>query len=271
MIMFTMFIFAWLSSRVSTLVSTILGMAIASLALISFVYTANVYVVLAGVVAFTIGEMLASPKRQEYMSSLAPPGKRALYLGYANMPDGLGWVLGSLIAGAAYEEQGDKVNLTRDFVAEYGQPAAVTAWLDEAEAGNKKEDNVKELVKNLEVADAPAAYAKLRALSGPALVSTFVEEMPRGEVMDFALRAVPTLPGGEAITPKSLRAWLFAEKQPGAVWWPFVFTGLASALLMVGYDRWARTETNRERRVNPVYTGGVFGAGIVAVILYLLS
>jgi predicted transcriptional regulator len=270
MIMFTMFFFAWLSSRVSTLASTILGMGIASLALISFVYTANVYVVLAGIVAFTVGEMLSSPKRQEYMSSLAPPGKRALYLGYANMPDGLGWVLGSLIAGAAYEEQGDKVNLTRGFVAEHGQSAAVTAWLDDAEAGRKKEADIKELVKNLEVADATAAYARLRALSGPQLVGTFAEEMPRGEVMDFALAAVPTLPSGQVTTANSLRAWLFAEKQPGAVWWPFVITGLASAFLMVLYDRWARSGTNRDMRVNPVYAGGAFGAVVAGVLFYVL-
>lgn len=270
MIMFTMFVFAWLSSRVSTLASTILGMAIASLALISFVYTANVYVVLAGIVAFTVGEMLSSPKRQEYMSSLAPPGKRALYLGYANMPDGLGWVLGSLIAGAAYEEQGDKVNLTREFVAEHGEAAAVTTWLGEAESGRKDEDAVKELVKNLEVADATAAYAKLRALSGPELVGTFAREMPRGEVMAFALTAVPTLPSGEVTTANSLRAWLFAEKKPGAVWWPFVITGLASALLMVLYDRWARSAANRDRRVNPVYAGGAFAAVVAGVLLYVL-
>lgn len=271
MIMFTMFIFAWLSSRVSTLASTILGMAIASLALISFVYTANVYVILAGVVAFTVGEMLASPKRQEYMASLAPPGKRALYLGYANMPDGLGWVLGSLIAGAAYEESGDKVNLTRGFIAEHGQVEAVDGWLGQAEAGKVDESAVKELAKNLEVADGPAAIAKLRALEGPARLHTFAEEMPRGSVMDFALVAVPTLPDGEASTPNALRAWLFAARKPGAVWWPFVFTGLASSILMIAYDRWARSAANRDLRINPWYAGGVFAIGVVAVLGYLLG
>lgn len=271
MIMFTMFIFAWLSSRVSTLASTILGMAIASLALISFVYTANVYVVLAGVVAFTVGEMLASPKRQEYMSSLAPPGKRALYLGYANMPDGLGWVLGSLIAGAAYEESGDKVNLTRDFIADHAKVEAVDGWLQEAESGRAGDSTLKELAKNLEVADGTAAVTKLRALDGAERLRTFAEEMPRGSVMEFALVAVPTLPDGKASTPNTLRAWLFADKKPGAVWWPFVFTGLASATLMVAYDRWARSAANRDLRVSPYYAGGAFAVGVVLVLSYLFS
>ena len=62
-------------------------------------------------------------------ASLAPPGKRALYLGYANMPDGIGWVLGSLIAGSQYEQKGDKINLARRFLAD--QPVELPPFLDE--------------------------------------------------------------------------------------------------------------------------------------------
>ena len=240
MIMFTMFVFAWLSSKVSTLVSTFLGMGIASLALISFVYTADVYVVLAGIVAFTVGEMLSSPKRQEYMSSLAPPGKRALYLGYANMPDGVGWVLGSLIAGNAYETQGDKVNLARRFLVDSGDPGAARAWLDGVAAGTEEAEVVAELAKNAEVADAAAALAKFASLEGRPLMEALMPVLPRGEVMEFALRAVPTLPDGSATTPLTLQAHLFAAYHPGQVWWPFVITGLVSTVLMVVYDQWVR-------------------------------
>lgn len=270
LIMFTMFVFAWLSSKVSTLASTIMGMAIASLALISFVYTANVYFILGGVVAFTVGEMLASPKRQEYMASLAPPGKRALYLGYANMPDGVGWVLGSLIAGAAYEESGDKVNLTRELVAEHGDPAAVSAWLDEARAGHVEAKLLDELAKNAEVKTSALAIASFDGVNGRELSTRFAKLMPRGAVMEFAAKAVPTLPDGEKTTPASIRTYLFAHKHPGAVWWPFVATGLGSALLMIGYDRWARKPANRDLRVNPVYAGSVFAAGVLSVIAYLI-
>ena len=269
LIMFTMFVFAWLSSKVSTLTSTFLGMAIASLALISFVYTANVYVVLAGVVAFTIGEMLASPKRQEYMSSLAPPGKRALYLGYANMPDGLGWVLGSLIAGAAYEENGDRVNLTRELVAERADPEPVIRWLDAAAAGKVDAALLKEIDKNLEKADDIKDRAGLGRLQDRALVEAFAKHMPRGEVTAFAVATLPTLPDGQVTTPATLRSYLFVAKQPGAVWWPFVFTGLVSAALMVGYDRWARNPANRTLRVSPKWAGGIFAVGVGLVLAHL--
>ncbi len=245
MIMFTMFIFAWLSSKISTLASTIVGMAIASFALISFVYTANVWVLLAGVAAFTVGEMLASPKRQEYMSSLAPPGKRALYLGYANMPDGVGWVLGSLIAGSAYEVQGDKVNLTRDYVSETASVASAEAWVDTVRAGSLDEKQLKELLERTKTKELAQAVAQLEALNDRALVTGVADAMPRGDVITWTVANVPTLPDGTATTPATLRDHLYQHYQPGRVWWPFVITGLASTVLMIGYDRWVRARNAR--------------------------
>lgn len=242
MIMGTMFLFAWLSSRVSTLTSTILGMGIASLSLIAFVYTANVYVVLAGVVAFTIGEMLSSPKKMEYLASLAPPGKRALYLGYANMPDGIGWVLGSLVAGAAYEERADKVNLAREALAEHGSAEAAAAWIAKARSGGVSEEAMAELTRSVDAATTEQALATFAGLDGTALVSRLAEHLPRGEVLDFALVAMPTLPNGQAATTASLRAFLYTTYQPGQVWWTFVGIGLASTIGMIVYDRWVRAK-----------------------------
>ncbi len=245
LIMFTMFIFAWLSSKVSTLASTILGMGIASLSMVAFVYTAEVYVVVAGVAAFTVGEMLSSPKRQEYMASLAPPGKRALYLGYANMPDGIGWVAGSLVAGAAYDEKGDKVNLCRDFLSQHGSPEAAVAWLEGARSGAVKEEALGEMAKSLDVSTAAEALAKFDGVQGAALVERLADHMPRGEVMQYALGAVPTLPGGELATEASLRAYLYATYQPGQVWWTFIALGILSTVGMVIYDRWVRATAAR--------------------------
>ncbi|MDP2306277.1 MAG: MFS transporter [Pseudomonadota bacterium] len=253
LIMGTMFLFAWLSSRVSTLTSTILGMGIASLSLIAFVYTANVYVVLAGVAAFTVGEMLASPKKMEYLASLAPPGKRALYLGYANMPDGIGWVLGSLVAGASYEERADKINLCRKLLAgpvasEPGAADAAAAWLARARSGGVSDAALTELARSIDAPTAEQALATFAGLNGPALVSRLAEHLPRGEVLDFALAAMPTLPNGEVATATSLRALLYATYQPGEVWWTFVAIGVVSTIGMIGYDRWVRGRAVEARK-----------------------
>lgn len=243
MIMFTMFLFAWLSSRMRVLVSTVVGMGIASAALLLLMGSAQVYTVLLGMVVFTVGEMLSSPKRQEYMASLAPPGKRALYLGYANMPDGIGWVLGSLIAGATYEEQGDKVNLARRFYAEHVEAVDVEAFVTRARGweGKVAEETGVAVRDALGLgAEVPLTVALDRFAAHPDAARLLPEVLPRGEVLDFVVAAVPELPGGAASSPAALRDHLLTTMNPGRVWIPFFVMGSLSTGLMIAYDAWVR-------------------------------
>ena len=236
LIMTTMFAVAWVSGKVRVLVSIMFGMAITSLALVLLVYNPAVTVLLVAVCFFTLGEMLASPKRQEYLASLAPPGQRALYLGYANMPDGIGWVLGNLIAGSAYEERGDKVNLARRMLTEHGSLASVQGWLDRARSGALPAPVLEELAEHMGKDSAQAAVDALAALPEPERLAAFAEALPRGEVIGFVIEAIPTLPDGAATTEASLRDFLFATYHPGSVWWIFIFVGLGSVIVMGIYD-----------------------------------
>ncbi len=265
MIMFTMFIFAWLSGKVRVLTSTIIGMFIACMAFGFFVVSANVWIVLLGVVVFTVGEMLSSPKRQEYMASLAPPGKRALFLGYANMPDGIGWVLGSLVAGGVYEAKGDKVNLVKKLLATQDTPAAESAargwveWLQNthasiaglAEAARDKaleaagttmgtmEEIAKNLVTALKLPEGTAldvGIQKLATVVQAGNEAILIEVVPRANMVDYAVKAIPTLPDGTVTTAATLRDHLFAVHSPGQVWYSFIVVGLVSTVLMIGYD-----------------------------------
>ncbi|MEQ1567234.1 MAG: MFS transporter [Myxococcota bacterium] len=241
LIMTTMFAVAWVSGKMRVLVSTMAGMAIASGALVLLVYSPAVGTLLIAVVAFTLGEMFASPKRQEYMASLAPPGKRALYLGYANMPDGIGWVLGSLVAGGQYEVSGDKVNLARRLLAEEGSVGAVDGWLSSAAAGQPSAEVLKELAERMHTDTPAAAVQALQALPDAERLVAAAEALPRGVVLDVVTSAFPTLPNGVAISDAALREFLFATYHPGSVWWVFIGVGLLSMVLMAGYDRWVRS------------------------------
>lgn len=272
LIMTSMFFFAWLSSKVAVLTSTIGGMLIASLAVGIYMTTASFWPVLGGITIFTVGEMLSSPKRQEYMASLAPPGKRALYLGYANMPDGIGWVLGSLLAGEAYDEHGDKINLARKFLKDQDGAAVEQAaqgfvtkaegWAaalpqlqdaaleEKAKALGTTAQGWKEFVTRgadaLQLpkgatAEQVLAALKTKVAAGGDNLDVLAEILPRGEVLGHVARAVPTLPDGTATTAASLRDHLYATYQPGQVWTTFLVAGLASTVLMVGYDRWVRS------------------------------
>jgi hypothetical protein len=55
----------------------------------------------------------------EYLGVIAPPGEKGLYMGYANVPQGIGWGIGSLWAGHLYNDMADKARLAQDYLAEH--------------------------------------------------------------------------------------------------------------------------------------------------------
>jgi hypothetical protein len=69
-----------------------------------------------------------------YFGALAPPGKKGLYLGYINATVGIGWSLGSLVAGELYQTGGDIYVLARRHLVEaLGEDAAVVEAMSQTE------------------------------------------------------------------------------------------------------------------------------------------
>jgi hypothetical protein len=62
--------------------------------------------------------MLTGPKKIEYLGLIAPPGKKGLYLGYVNIPVGVGVYAGSKLAGYVYGNYGEKAVLALKYLAE---------------------------------------------------------------------------------------------------------------------------------------------------------
>ncbi len=134
LIVFTMIFFAYLTSFVRPLTSIIIGMGVATAGSI-LAGTASVgFVCLGGIAVFSIGEMLSSPKKMEYLATLAKKGQEGLFMGYANIPVAIGWIAGSYLAGNAYETGGDKANLARRYLVEHqGMEQAAADAIDRAE------------------------------------------------------------------------------------------------------------------------------------------
>ena len=63
--------------------------------------------------------MTTGPKKSEYLALIAPPGKKGLYLGYVNIPVGVGVYFGSAIAGYVYGRFGEKAVLALRYIAEH--------------------------------------------------------------------------------------------------------------------------------------------------------
>ena len=125
MIMLLAFAVGYLTGRFRSMTAMIAGILVSAVAIAGLGLSFNGWAVLGAIVVFSIGEMMASPTKMRYFAQIAPPGKKGLYLGYVNATTGIGWSIGSLIAGELYQTGGDKVVLARRYlVDELGQSAS---------------------------------------------------------------------------------------------------------------------------------------------------
>ncbi len=62
------------------------------------------FMVLTSILVFSIGEMVASPKSQEYVASFAPHDKKAMFMGYYFVSSAIGFLLAGPLSGYLYAE-----------------------------------------------------------------------------------------------------------------------------------------------------------------------
>jgi len=80
----------------------------------------NGWFVLLGLLIFSLGEMGSSPKYTEYVGSIAPSDKKALYMGSSFLPIALGHKIAGFLSGAPYEKVADKLFLLKEEVLKRG-------------------------------------------------------------------------------------------------------------------------------------------------------
>ncbi len=112
---------SWLVRKFRTLESMFWGMIVATCGVLLAGLTGNGWFLLLGIVFFSLGEMLTGPKKNEYLGLIAPPGKKGLYLGYVNIPVGLGVGAGSYLAGWVYGHFGEKATLALKYLLQKTQ------------------------------------------------------------------------------------------------------------------------------------------------------
>jgi MFS family permease len=108
----------YVNKKMRRLTSMFFGFLAASLGVFVAGASQSIYLVLAGIACFTVGEMLSSPKMSEYLGVIAPPDKKALYMGYANIPLAIGWGYGSFLGGQIYARAGEKAGLALRYMSE---------------------------------------------------------------------------------------------------------------------------------------------------------
>jgi MFS family permease len=119
---------SFLVRKMRTLEAMVIGMAMATAGVLIAGLTNTGAIFLIGVAGFSFGEMLTGPKKSEYLGLIAPPGKKGLYLGYVNIPVGIGGFVGAKLQGKLYSEVGEKAVLAQKYLAEHTDFLGGAAW-----------------------------------------------------------------------------------------------------------------------------------------------
>lgn len=79
--------------------------------------TQSGWIILLGILVFSLGEMASSPKFTEYIGRIAPDEHKALYMGTSFLPYAAGHQLAGWLSGGIYERISDKIYLVGREVA----------------------------------------------------------------------------------------------------------------------------------------------------------
>lgn len=131
-LLISIFAFAvgYATGRLRSMTAMVVGILVSAAGILALGAATSGWIILLAIATFSVGEMLASPTKLRYLNHIAPPGQKALYLGYANATTGIGWSLGSLVAGELYEAGGDRTVLARRHLVQVlGMPDATVEAL----------------------------------------------------------------------------------------------------------------------------------------------
>jgi dipeptide/tripeptide permease len=106
-IMLFQILVTWLFARWKPFTTMIVGTSITAVAMAIGVRADYGWMTVLLIVTFSIGEMMASPKSQEYVARIAPADKAAGYMGYYFVSMALGNLFGGLVSGNAYKHLGN--------------------------------------------------------------------------------------------------------------------------------------------------------------------
>ena len=99
-----------LVSKTKALPTIITGIGFGTLGMAILALSGHAWVFITGCVVFTLGEMTAHPKFNSFVGLIAPPDKKALYMGYSFFCSVIGSFVGGFIGAPLYNHFVDKMN-----------------------------------------------------------------------------------------------------------------------------------------------------------------
>jgi dipeptide/tripeptide permease len=218
------FAMGYFTGKMRSLTAIVIGIGISAAGIYALGMSMNGWWTIAAIATFSMGEMMASPTKMRYLAGIAPPGKEGLYMGYANFTVGIGWSIGSVVAGNLYQESGDKIVLAKKYMEA------------NAEQTNATIASLKEDGKLLDF------FGKGAEKAGDLAGS--LSELKKEKALEFFEMAY------------NMDAWqtrelLWSTYEPYSMWLLFTGIGLASMLAILIYDRVVRAaDANPDHTLN---------------------
>jgi dipeptide/tripeptide permease len=110
-------VISFIVKSTKALPTMIVGIALGTIGMGVLAISSHAWVFLAGMIIFSVGEMTAHPKFISYVGLIAPPDKKALYLGYSFLYGVIGSLIGGVLGAYTYVR----------FVTNMGRPGLL--WL----------------------------------------------------------------------------------------------------------------------------------------------
>ena len=130
MIMLTCFVFAGLGAKLRATTSMLVGTVLVVIALALFGATNLIGFAVLAMIIFSVGEMLASPKFSEFLGNIAPPDKKAMWIGFSQVPILIGWTIEGKLGPQLYHIFSAKDEFARQMLVargltpeQYSEPA----------------------------------------------------------------------------------------------------------------------------------------------------
>ncbi|PLW91694.1 MAG: MFS transporter [Marinilabiliales bacterium] len=91
-----------LVKKAKPLPTMIIGIGFGTIGMAMLAISASPWIFVAGIMIFTLGEMVAHPKFISYIGLIAPPDKKAVYMGYSFLYGFIGSAVGAFVGAALY-------------------------------------------------------------------------------------------------------------------------------------------------------------------------
>ena len=89
------------------------GIGLGTIGMAILAINTNIWVFMIGITIFSIGEMTAHPKFYSYIGLVAPPDRKAMYMGYVFLYGVFGSSIGATVGAKLYVQFVDNLNQPR--------------------------------------------------------------------------------------------------------------------------------------------------------------